>query len=89
MAFFYLSHFRSPMGNGDRAIDGVDGQLEVEGGAAAAVRVGNRHERNPSFLPEIVLQKTFFFRRNFTFLLFYYFFPLIFNLSENTKRSSL
>ena len=44
------------MRDGHGAVVGEDGQLEVEGGAGAAVGVGDRQEGDASLLPQVVLK---------------------------------
>ena len=59
--FRYLSHFGSSVWDGDRAVDDIDRQVEVEVLAAAAERVANGDERNAALLPQVVLKNIIVF----------------------------
>ena len=55
------------MRDGHGAVVGEDGQLEVEGGAGAAVGVGDRQEGDASLLPQVVLKIELKTNYNFCF----------------------
>ena len=63
----HLSHFCSAVRDGHGAVVGEDGQLEVEGGAGAAVGVSDRQEGDASLLPQVVLKIELKTNYNFCF----------------------